>query len=167
MHGVRLRQTSVPGSGLVWIEPLTCCAPLHHLVVALFVGGNENDLGTEALPGILEQLHCVGSAAALLRVPEDHALGLDVLVDQPRDSGTKSPLLVGSYPNEEPKVTMSVKWDFQKRHDTGSGIPVRALDASGQSRADACSGADSDPTLEHGGGMSDASYYLHVNTISP
>lgn len=41
-------------------------AALHHLVVALHVRGNEDDLGSPAFPGILEELHCIRAPSSLL-----------------------------------------------------------------------------------------------------
>lgn len=53
---------------------------LHHLIVALHIRRDEDDLCAEPRPRILEQRHGVRAAAALLRVPQDHALGFDVVV---------------------------------------------------------------------------------------
>ena len=39
-------------------------------------------------------------------------------------------------------------------------VPVGALDTSGQRGPDACSGADSNSSLEHRGSVTDASYDL-------
>lgn len=113
----------------------TCVTALHHLIVALLVGRDEDDLGPEAVPRLLEQLDAVGPAAALLGVPQDPALRLDVLVDQARDGGAKGGLLVGADPDEE---------------------PVGALDAGRQRGADPGPGAYADSSLEHGRGVSDA-----------
>lgn len=70
------------------------CTALHHLIVALHVACDEDNLSAETLPRIAQQSHCVRAAASLLAVPQNHALGLDMLVDQARDSGSKCALLV-------------------------------------------------------------------------
>ena len=111
--------------------------PLHHLIIALLITRDENNLCAEPRPRILQQLHRVGPAASLLRVPEDHALGLDVLLDEARDGGAEGAFLVGSDPDEE---------------------PVGGLDAGGERGADACAGADADAALEHCGGVADAGW---------
>ena len=80
----------------------TRTAALHHLVVALLVGGDKDDLGPEAVPHLAEQLDRVRPASPLLRVPQDHALGRDVLVDEPRYRRSESLFLVGPDPDEEP-----------------------------------------------------------------
>ncbi len=80
----------------------TRAAALHHLVVAQLVGRDEDDLGPEALPRLLEELHRIRSSTLLLRVPEDHPLRLDVLVDETRDRWPKGSFLIGSYPDEKP-----------------------------------------------------------------
>lgn len=85
----------------------TCAATLHHLVVALPVGSDEDDLGAEAVPRLLEQLDRVGPPAALLGVPEDHALGRDVVVDEARDGRPEGLFLVGPDPDEEPGAEVS------------------------------------------------------------
>jgi hypothetical protein len=59
-------------------------------------------LSVPAVPGILEQLHCIGSSTSLLRVPKDHSLRFDILLDQTCNGNTKGFLLVGTNPNEEP-----------------------------------------------------------------
>lgn len=43
------------------------------------------------------------------------------------------------------------------------GVPVRALDASGQRGTNTGSGADADASLEHGRCMTNTSYYILVN----
>ncbi len=80
----------------------TFAATLHHLIVALLVGGDENDLGSKALPCVLEELHGVWSPASFLRVPQNHSLGLDMFVDQTSYGWSKGFLLIRAYPNEEP-----------------------------------------------------------------
>jgi hypothetical protein len=105
---------------------------LHHLIIPLHIRRDENDFCAEARPRIFEQLHSIWPAAALLRVPEDHALGLNVLFDEAGDGWAKSAFLIGPDPDEE---------------------PVGALDAGGQGGTDTCAGADADAAFEHGGGV--------------
>ncbi len=59
----------------------TCAATLHHLIITLHVGSNKDDLRPEALPRVSKKLHGIWSSSSFLRVPEDHPLGLDVVVD--------------------------------------------------------------------------------------
>lgn len=59
----------------------TCTATLHHLIIALHVGGDEDDLGSETRPRVFEELYGIWSSSSFLRVPKDHSLGLDVIVD--------------------------------------------------------------------------------------
>ena len=108
---------------------------LHHLIIALHIGRDKDDLGPKAIPHLLEELHRVRPSPPLLRVPEDHPLRLDVVMDQPGYRGPKGLFLVRANPDQE---------------------PVRALDASRQRSTDTCSRADADPSLEHGRGMADA-----------
>jgi len=108
---------------------------LHHLIVALAVARNEDDLSAESLPCISQQLHCVRAATPLLAVPEDHALGLNVLVDETCDGGAECALLVGADPDKE---------------------PVGGLDAGREGGANASTGADADTAFEHRGGVADA-----------
>ncbi len=77
-------------------------ATLHHLVVALAITRNEDDLCTKSLPSVPQQLHGIRATTTLLAVPENHALGLNVLVDETSDCGAKSTFLVGADPDEEP-----------------------------------------------------------------
>jgi hypothetical protein len=86
---------------------------LHHLIVALLVGGDEDDFGSEAVPDLLEKLHRVGPSSTLPRVPENHALGRDVVVDETRDGRAECLLLVGSYPNQEPRADI-ISWQIQE-----------------------------------------------------
>ena len=109
--------------------------PLHHLIVALAVARNEDDLSAESLPCISQQLHGVRTATPLLAVPEDHALGLDVLMDETCDGGAECALLVGADPDKE---------------------PVGGLDAGREGGANASTGADADTAFEHRGGVADA-----------
>jgi len=109
--------------------------PLHHLIIPLAITRDENNLGAKARPRIAQQLHRVRAAAALLRVPQDHALGLNVFFDHAGDGGPKGAFLVGSDPDEE---------------------PVGRLDAGGECGADSCARADADAAREHGGGVADA-----------
>jgi hypothetical protein len=59
----------------------TCTATLHHLIVALPVGGNKNDLGSKTFPRIFEEFHSIWSSATLFRVPKYHSPGLYMFVD--------------------------------------------------------------------------------------
>ena len=77
-------------------------APLHHLIVALHIARDEDDLCAESLPCIPEELHGIRATTPLLAVPENHALWLNVLVDKARDGGAKRALLVRTDPDEEP-----------------------------------------------------------------
>lgn len=45
-------------------------AALHELLIALVVGGDENDLSLERVVYIADELHHIWTAATLLRVPE-------------------------------------------------------------------------------------------------
>jgi len=119
--------------------------PLHHLIVALAVARNEDDLSAESLPCISQQLHGVRTATPLLAVPEDHALGLDVLMDETCDGGAECALLVGADPDEE---------------------PVGGLNAGGEGGADASTGADTDAAFEHCRGVADAGCN-HVSNGDP
>ena len=87
----------------------TRAATLHHLVVALPVGRDEDDLSPEAVPHLLEQFDRVWSASPLLRVPEYHALGRDVVVDEARYRRSERLFLVGTDPDEEPGGERSVR----------------------------------------------------------
>lgn len=87
----------------------TCAATLHHLVVALLIRGNEDDLGAKAVPRLLEEFHRIGPSSPLLGVPQNHALGWDVVVDKARYCRPECLLLVGAYPDEEPMVESSVR----------------------------------------------------------
>jgi hypothetical protein len=73
--------------------------PLHHLIVALTVARNEDDLSTKSLPCVSQQLHRVRAATPLLAVPEDHALGLNVLMDETCDCGAKCAFLIRADPD--------------------------------------------------------------------
>lgn len=55
---------------------------LHHLIITLRIAGDEDDLGAKPLPRILEELHGIRPATALLGIPQDHALRLNVVVDE-------------------------------------------------------------------------------------
>jgi hypothetical protein len=59
----------------------TCMTALYHLIIALLIGSNEDDLGSKARPRLFEELHSIWSSSSFFRVPEDHSLGLDVFVD--------------------------------------------------------------------------------------
>lgn len=104
-------------------------ASLHHLVIALLVAGDEDDFGSKALPRVSQQLHGVRSSAALLAVPENHALGFNVPVDEPRHGRAKGAFLVRPNPNQE---------------------PVGRLDAGGEGSPNAGACADTDSALKHG-----------------
>lgn len=77
-------------------------ASTHHLIISLHVRRNKNDLGSKSRPRVLQQCHRIGATATLLRVPKDHALRLNVFLDQARNGRPKSLLLVRSNPDEEP-----------------------------------------------------------------
>ena len=87
----------------------TRAATLHHLVVALSVGRDEDDLGAEAVPHLLEQFDRVWAASPLLRVPEYHALGRDVVVDEPSYRRSECLFLIGTDPDEEPDGERNVR----------------------------------------------------------
>ena len=110
--------------------------PLHHLIIALLITRNEDDLGSPALPRLLQQLHAIWPTASLLRIPEDHAFGLDMLFDEGVDCGTEGAFLVGADPDQE---------------------PVGRLDAGGECGTNARSCADADSASVHGGGVADTS----------
>jgi hypothetical protein len=59
----------------------TCTAALYHLIITLHVGGDEDNLGSKALPRVFEELHSIRPASSFLRVPENHFLGLDMFVN--------------------------------------------------------------------------------------
>lgn len=59
----------------------TCTASLHHLIVALHVGSNENNLCSETLPSVLEKLHRIWSSTSFFRVPENHSFWINVFAD--------------------------------------------------------------------------------------
>lgn len=111
-------------------------ATLHHLVVALHVRRDEDDLGSKPCPRVFEKFHSVRPAASFLRVPEDHSLGFDMLPDQARYRRPERSLLVGTYPDQE---------------------PVGALDARRERGTNTSPGTNTDTPLEHCGGMTDAS----------
>lgn len=93
---------------------------LHHFRVSLIIRSDENNYQTPlspqqeqtqanggtfsvpALPDVLEQSHCIGPSTEPFRVPKDHPLRFDMLIDQPRNGRTKGFFLVGTDPNEEP-----------------------------------------------------------------
>lgn len=118
------------------VYQLTRPAALHHLIIALHIGGDKDDFSPKAVPHLLEEFDRVWPSTTFLRVPEDHALGLDVFVNQARNRRAESLLLIRADPDQE---------------------PVRALNAGRQGSPDACSRADADSTLEHGRGVADAS----------
>ena len=118
-------------------------AALHHFVVALPVTRDEDDLCAKARPRILEELHCIRAAAALLRVPQDHALRLDMIMDEGGDGGAECALLVGADPDEE---------------------PILALDAGRERRADARARADADAAFEHGRGVANTGFAVSATT---
>lgn len=107
-------------------------AALHHLIVALLVGGDEDDLGAEAVPRLLEELERVGTAAALPRIPEDHAAGLNVSVDEAADSWAEGLFLIGPDPNEEPAL--------RERELEVCLFPFERALISGCTRTSPCSG---------------------------
>ena len=81
----------------------TCAATLHHLIIPLHVGSDEDDLSTEPLPCLLEKRDSIRSTSSFLGVPENHPLGLNVFVNQARYRGSKCLFLVRAYPDEEPR----------------------------------------------------------------
>ncbi len=74
----------------------------------MLVRRDEDDLGAEAVPDLAQQLDGVRPPAALLRVPQDHALRRDVVVDEARDGRAEGAFLVGADPDEEPVSCASV-----------------------------------------------------------
>jgi len=110
--------------------------PLHHLIIALHVTRNEYHLGLPPHPRLSQQGHGIGSAASLLRVPKDHALRLDVLVDEACNRGPERAFLVRADPDEK---------------------PVGGLYASRERSTNAGTSANADSALEHGGCVADAS----------
>lgn len=108
---------------------------MHHLIVALHIGRDEDDFGAKTVPRVLEKLHTVRTSSALLGVPQNHALGFNVLMDETRDRRAECLFLVRADPDEE---------------------PVLALDASRQSRTNASARADADAALIHGRSVADA-----------
>jgi hypothetical protein len=85
----------------------TLATTLHHLIIALLVGSDEDDLGTEAVPHVLEKLNRVRAATALLGVPQNHTLWRNVLVDEVGDGRAKGLLLIRADPDEEPMSLLS------------------------------------------------------------
>jgi hypothetical protein len=80
----------------------TCSTSSHYIVITLQVGSDEDDLGPEAVPGLLQELHGIRTASALLRVPEDPPLRLDVFVYQAHNRRPIGPLQVRANPYQEP-----------------------------------------------------------------
>jgi hypothetical protein len=134
----------------------TCSATSNHLIIALHVGGNEDYLGSEAIPRFFEQFHSIWSSSSFLRVPENHSLGLDVFVDQTRYRWPKGFLLIRTYPNEKPNQ----KSEKVSKEEFESSVPIGALDAGGQRCPDTGSSADADSSFEHRGCMSNTSCCL-------
>ena len=118
--------------------------PLHHFIIALHITRNEDHLGLPPHPRLSQQGHGIGSTAPLLRVPKDHALRLDVLVDETRNRGPERAFLVRPDPDEK---------------------PVGGLYAGGERSANASTGADADSALEHGGCVADASYSTPMQLV--
>lgn len=77
-------------------------AALHDFAVADVVGRDEDDLRVPAVECLLEDLHCVWTAAAQLAIPEEKALRAYVAVDESGDGGPECLFLVGADPDEEP-----------------------------------------------------------------
>ena len=88
------------------MHQFTLATALHHLIITTHVGGDEYDLCSETRPGVLEQLHRVWPTPSLLRVPEDHPLGRDIVVDQAGYRWPKRLLLVRAYPDEKPVLAL-------------------------------------------------------------
>jgi hypothetical protein len=84
----------------------TFTATLHHLIVALLVGGDEDNLSSKALPSVLEKLDSIGPSSSFLRIPEDHPLRLDMFVNEPADRWPEGLLLIRSYPDEKPNMML-------------------------------------------------------------
>ena len=118
-----------------------CATTLHHLIIALHVGRDENNLGSKPSPRIFKKLHGVGPSSSLLRIPENHPLGFDVLSYQTCNRGSERPLLVRAYPYEK---------------------PVWALYTRGKCCSNTSPGADTNPSLKHCGSMPNASYFMLV-----
>lgn len=144
----------------------TCAAALHHLIVALPVGGDENDLSAEAVPHLLEQFDRVWPSSSLLRVPEDHPLGRDVLVDEARDGRSECLFLVGTDPDEEPEDKRRQKNETVRFVSFKQDLPIWALDTGGKRRPDTGSGANANASLKHGGSVPDAGYSVLVDRCS-
>lgn len=100
---------------------LTLKTTEHHLVVADFVGRNENYLSPPALPGIPQKLHAIRSAAALLGVPEDHPLWLDVVVNQACNGRAEGSLLIGANPDEKPSYVRKESQQLRPKRINESG----------------------------------------------
>lgn len=107
---------------------LTLPTTLHHLIITRHVRSNEDHLGLKARPRVFEQLHRVRPSSTFLRVPEDHPLWGDVVVNQTRYRRSEGLLLIRAYPDEEPVLT---------------------LDARRKGRPDAGPRADAYSSLEH------------------
>jgi hypothetical protein len=137
------------------VDERTRTATLHHLIITLPIGGNEDDLGSKARPCLFEELHGIWSSSSFLRVPKDHSLWLDMFADHTRYRWSKGFLLIRAYPNEKPSRISENP--VQKRW-LESGVPIWALDAGGQRCPDTGSGADADSSFKHRGGMPNASY---------
>lgn len=136
----------------------TFSAALHHLIITGHVGGNEDDLSSPLNPRLPDQFHCVWPAPSLLRVPENHPIWLDVLIDEGRDRRPERLLLVGSNPDEEPGM-MSDKALARILTGRNGDSPVLALDAGRQRRTDACARADADASVKHGRCMTNTGYF--------
>jgi len=139
----------------------TCSASLHHFIITLLIGGDEDDLSAKAHPRFFEEFHGIWSSSSLLRVPKDHPIGLDVLADQSRYRRSKGFLLVRAYPNEKPKRRTLEK---KKPRVGEEGVPIWTLETSGQRCPDTGSSADADSSFKHSGGMPDTSYcYTNIS----
>jgi hypothetical protein len=44
----------------------TCTTTLYHLIIALHIGGNEDDLGPKARPRVFQELHSIWSSSLFL-----------------------------------------------------------------------------------------------------
>lgn len=116
----------------------TCATALHHLVIALHVARNEDDLCLPHVPSFLEQIHNIRTSASLLTIPQYHTIRLDIIVDQTSDRRPERPLLIRSNPNEK---------------------PVGRLNAGRQGSTDTCACTDTNAATEHGRGVTDTSWH--------
>lgn len=132
---------------------------MHHLVIALHVGGNENDLCPKTRPCVFEELHGIWSSSPFLRVPKYHSLRFDVVVNESAYRWAKSLLLVWTYPDKEPNR----KSDKGRKHVDEFGVPIWALNTGGQRGPNTGSSANTDPSFKHCRCMANTSYNILVD----